>query len=183
MYIRWPQKRHSSLAAYNVCSSQKFSSQIFMHINWMWCTHEYNISLKLLCIYDLEIVTSLWKIPYAPLMERTTYALLQSHNFNTWNPPLKSELVLTKPQLTLGNSHWSDHWQRLTVYREFSDSELCGKVGKNALFNSRPASIRNLTTGLQRYCVAVPSWHDHPWWSIWKCRQWVIVSNLSSPTH
>ena len=33
VYIRWPQKRHSSLAAYNVCSSQKFSSQIFMHIN------------------------------------------------------------------------------------------------------------------------------------------------------
>lgn len=56
-----------------------------------------------------------------------TTSTLETNSFHV-SLSLKSELVFTKPQLTLSGNCDGDESQRLTVYREFGDSELYGRV-------------------------------------------------------
>ena len=58
---------------------------------------------------------------------------------------LKSKLVLPNPQLTLGNSD-NHEWQRLNVYREFCDMELCGQVWKGTLL-----TVEQQTLGIKEF--------------------------------
>lgn len=70
-----------------------------------------------------------------------TTSTLETNSFHM-SLSLKSELVFTKPQLTLSGNCNSHESQRLTVYREFGDSEL--QESNLHPFATKNSIIRNL---------------------------------------